>query len=88
MASDDDGADYGYGKRRKRRKTASRSKSGTPETRGRRRQLRSAKVSDLDSDANIEDSPVEEDDTIREEINDLFDSPEASPVRHNLRQRQ
>ena len=88
VASDDDGADYGYGKRRKRRKTASRSKSGTPETRGRRRQLRSAKVSDLDSDANIEDSPVEEDDTIREEINDLFDSPEASPVRHNLRQRQ
>ena len=88
VASDDDGADYGYGKRRKRRKTVSRSKSGTPETRGRRRQLRSAKVSDLDSDANIDDSPVEEDDTIRDEVNDLFDSPEPEPVRHNLRQRQ
>lgn len=87
VASDDDadGHDYGYRRRRPKRRSKSRSKSGSP--RRTRRKLRSAKASDLDS-TSVNASQSEEDNNIKDEINDLYDSPDEVPVRHNLRQRQ
>lgn len=88
VASDEDGEDYGYGRRKRRRTIRTRSRSDPPETRGRKRSSRRAKVSDLESGGENQSSDGVADDTIKDEINDLYDTPEASPVRHNLRQRQ
>ncbi|CUM54410.1 uncharacterized protein AC631_04511 [Debaryomyces fabryi] len=79
---DDEDNNYGYTKRSKRsRRLRSRSKSVEPRRRG-----RSAKVI-LDEDNEANES-AEEEDSIQKEIDELYDSsPNNTPMKHKLRER-
>ncbi|KAK6462515.1 hypothetical protein DFJ63DRAFT_319338 [Scheffersomyces coipomensis] len=83
IASDDDAnlsEDYGYGdarKKKKRKTTRSRSRSAEPKF--------AAKANLDDADLTKED---EEPDDIQKELAELYDSsPDASPIKHKLRDR-
>ena len=83
-SEDDEDIDYGYAKRprpRRGRRLRSRSKSVEPRRRG-----RSAKLA-LEEENEPNDS-AEEEDSIQKEIDELYDSsPNNTPMKHKLRER-
>lgn len=77
----DDGDNY-YKKKPRLRKSKSRSRSVEPRVRKRAINSDSDDAIDLDDDLAAED-------TIQQEVNDLYDSsPDASPMKHKLRERE
>lgn len=88
IATDDDEndvEDYGYGARKRQKKARSRSRSIEPRGRLTRSQG-SAEIPDKPE--NFEEEEDEAEDSIRKEIEDLYDSsPDPSPVKHKLRER-
>ncbi|KAK7680984.1 hypothetical protein QCA50_016037 [Cerrena zonata] len=86
VATDDDESedDYAYGSRpAKKRKNRSRSRSVEP----RRGRLTRSRAS-VEPEKFEQQSEPEEEDSIRKEIEDLYDSsPDPSPIKHKLRER-